>query len=534
MKAIDARQSRQLDKAAVEQYNIPSLLLMENAGRAVAEEARCLLIERKIFPGRILVFAGKGNNGGDGFAAARHLQQMGCDVKVILLADPDALKGDAAVNMSIWKNLGALIRFGEERTELIIDMLETCDLVIDAVFGSGFHGKVEGDAEICIEAINNSGLPVLAVDVPSGLDISRGTAGGTCIRAVSTVTFALPKFGLYMEQARRFAGSVSIADISIPDKLKDDIPEIYRIIDDEFADNLFPRRQADAHKGSCGEVLVVAGSRSMSGAAILCAYSCLRAGAGLVRLAVPQSVQPLICGQVPEIIIIPLNETANGTIAPQAVSQLHNYLTDADAVALGPGIGRDKETADFLTEFLPLLRVPCVIDADALNIISDDPQSFAEGRYSEEQRRQFIMTPHPGELSRLLQCSVQQIREDRLKALQDAMEKYSAVIVLKGAGTLVGERRCGASGSGDSDEKGYLFSVNTSGNAGMATAGSGDVLTGIIAALCAQNLEAYDAAGLGVYLHGLAGDLAAEDLGKTGMMAGDIIDYLPAAMKMFE
>lgn len=515
MRVVTAAEMRELDRVAIEQYGIPGLVLMENAGLAVVRVARDLL--GRAAGKKVAVIVGKGNNGGDGLVVARHLFNAGARVKVWLLAKLEEVTGDAAVNLHIWRKMGQEVYpvIGREELESLRAWLAEADLVVDAIFGTGFKGAAREPAAGIIKAINAAGKPVIAVDVPSGLEADTGQVLGPCVQAAHTVTFALPKVGLVVEPGRSYAGRLHVADISIPSFILDPGPPGRYLVTREMVRQWLPPRPAWAHKGSCGRVLVVAGSRGMTGAACLAALGAARAGAGLVTLAVPKSVQGVVAAKLTEVVTAGLPETAEGTLARSALEGISALLERADVLAIGPGLSRHPETVALVKELLPSLRVPCVVDADGLNALEKDTEAW---------RSLFapvIITPHEGEMARLLGTTPNEVRSQRLAVAERAAALLGVVVLLKGPATLV------------SSPQGTTY-INTTGNPGMATGGSGDVLTGLIAGLVAQGMDVFYAAAAGAYLHGLAGDLVAEQRGRRGLLAGDILEMLPVAIKQVE
>jgi hydroxyethylthiazole kinase-like uncharacterized protein yjeF len=508
MKIVTAAQMRELDRKAQEEYGIPGSALMEQAGLAVAEAA-CRLTEP--CPEQpIAVICGRGNNGGDGFVAARHLRAMGRRPVVFLAASRDAVGGDAR------ENLLRLAEVGLDVTEIgdpsaIAEACTEAGLVIDALLGTGLSGEVHGLAGDLIAAMNACGRPVLAVDIPSGLHSDTGKPLGRAVRAVETVTMGLPKLGLYLDPGMDYAGAITVADIGFPDELVQQAPAAAELIEPEWATSLLPRRAKSANKGDFGRVLIVAGSVGMTGAAAMAAASALRAGAGLVYVGCPNSLNDILEVKLTEAITVPLPETEARSLSPRGLDQILAFAERVDAVALGPGAGRHPETAQLLRQLVTKLTKPMVVDADGLNALSEDV-SVLEGDHAS-----LILTPHPGEMSRLLGISIAAVQERRDEVAQQAAQRFRAVALLKGACTLIAA-------------EGRTMMVNPTGNPGMATGGTGDVLTGTILAFLGQGIPPFEAAAAGAYVHGLAGDVAAERIGQTGLIAGDLIEALPEAI----
>lgn len=511
MRVVTAEEMKKLDQTAINAYGVPGLVLMENAGRQVVEVIKQEFgnVRGKV----VTVFVGKGNNGGDGFVIARHLLNLGAGVKVLSIVDAKEISGDAAVNLNIWKKMGQKVyslQQGDSVNIVRLALMNT-DLIVDAIYGTGFRGKIAEKTGRMIEVLNGSGKTIIAVDIPSGLEADTGKANGACIQATHTVTFALPKLGLILEPGAYYTGELHIVDISIPAVLIDKVaPSRYLITADMVAEWL-PLRSTIAHKGSFGRVLIVAGSRGMTGAACLAGEAALKAGAGLVTVAVPESLHDIMEAKLTEVMTVPLPDTGKGYLSRDARQDILSLLDNADVLALGPGLSTKPEVVDVIKELLPSLRVPCVIDADGINALATDAEIL------KKVSAPLVITPHPGEMARFMQTSVKEIQEDRIAIVQKAAADWKIVALLKGARTVVAA------------PDGATY-INTAGNPGMATAGSGDVLTGIITALIAQKLTPAQAASAGAYVHGLAGDMAAKTKGMIGLVAGDLLSWLPEAL----
>ncbi|MGQ9558388.1 MAG: NAD(P)H-hydrate dehydratase [Desulfurispora sp.] len=513
MRAVTAAEMRELDRQAIEEYGIPGLVLMENAGRSIVQEALEML--GQVRGRQVTVFIGKGNNGGDGLVAARHLYNLGAEVKVLSLAPLEEISGDAAVNLAVWQRMGQRVYYAgrEEDLNAVRLFLVKTDLIIDAIYGTGFQGQVREGAGKIFDVINTSGKPVLAVDIPSGLIADTGQVGGNCIQATRTVTFALPKVGLLVEPGASLCGQLKVADISIPAVLLESEQLKRHLLDAAVVAGWLPVRRSTDHKGDFGHVLVVAGAAGYSGAAVLCARAAARAGAGLVTLAVPASLQPVVSTMAPEIMTLALPQTERQTVSSEAWPVIKKKLERCQVLALGPGLTTHPETVGMVRELLLQCEVPVVLDADGLNALVGRTTIFRQ------MKAPLVITPHPGELARLLGVTVEQVQERRLYLAEETAARWRLTLVLKGARTLVA---C---------PDGTLY-INPTGNPGMASGGSGDVLTGVIAGLLAQGLTAGEAAAAGVYAHGLAGDLAADEKGLQGMLAGDILSCLPRAWQV--
>jgi NAD(P)H-hydrate epimerase len=480
---VGAEGMRALDRRTIEALGVPGPVLMESAGRAVAE---AVLARR---PRRVHVVCGAGNNGGDGLVVARHLHALGVEVDVALLGAP---RGDAAAQLERARAFGVAEGRGEG-----------ADLIVDAIFGTGLARTVEGDAARAIQAINARAVCVVAVDLPSGLDADTGQVHGVAVRADETVTFGLPKVGLALEPGRSLAGAVSVARIGIAERAPG-VEADAELWTRAAAAQFLPERRSEGHKGSFGHVLVVAGSEGKTGAAALATRAAIRAGAGLVTLACPAGLNDVLEEKCTEAMTAPVADTPERAFAGAAEDAILALAEDRDVVALGPGIGRAPETAALVRGLCKRISKPLVLDADGINAFEGHPGEL----------RASVITPHPGEAARLLGCETAEIQRDRLGAARRLAEETGAVVVLKGAATVV----AGA---------GAPPLINPTGGPALASGGTGDVLTGLVAALLAQGLAPRCAAGVGVYLHGLAGDRLA--VGDSGLMAGDLADSLPEA-----
>lgn len=504
MQIVTAAQMREIDRRAILECGIPGIVLMENAGLRVVDAIR-----ENGFGPRIVIVAGRGNNGGDGFVVARHLYRER-PVSVWTAAPDEEYRGDALLNLQILKNLGITVRCLREPeafAALEAD-LANAGLIVDALLGTGLSREVDPLYARVIERINHGAAPVLAVDIPSGVCADTGRILGAAVRADLTVTFALPKRGLLFYPGAAYTGRLEVADIGIPPALHPDY-ECSLLTPAEMR-LLLPERPSDSHKGTFGSVLVVAGSAGMAGAAVLTARAALRGGCGLVFTATPRSVQPVVAAQVAETITMPLPENSDGRLQAEALPLLREKWQSCHALAAGPGWTQDESALPILAGILRECPLPVVLDADALNILANHP-GMIEGR-----NHPLVVTPHPGEAARMLSCSVKRVQSDRIRAVREMSARYRATVVLKGAHTVI-------AGSGG------RLAVNVTGNSGMATAGCGDVLTGLLASLLAQGLPAWEASCLAVYLHGLAGDLAAHKLGEAALLAGDLSGYISQA-----
>lgn len=513
IKILTGNQMKNIDKRAIADLNIPSLILMENAGRSVAQVVLDEIGDNCIEPD-VIVICGKGNNGGDGFVAARHLIEAGMNVYTVSIYRPDNLSGDTLINHNILEHFTEINYLDELDIETLKDIISSSEAVIDAILGTGLAGEVHKEIAEIIDAINEfaEGI-VVSIDIPSGIDSNTGRILGTSVIADYTATFYAPKLGSVVFPGADFSGEVIINEIGIPAYLLDDTEYNTYFITREYVSASLPIRPTNSHKGSFGSVFNIAGSFGMSGAAHMSAISSLKAGAGYSILAAPESIIPTLASMSPEIIYLPLQETLNKTISLEAVSNALDKSARCNSFLIGPGLGTDLSTIGFVSEFIGKLAdrdLRCVIDADALNCLAEK-EDFTFPLKS-------IITPHPKELSRLLKIPVEEILEDRIKAARKAALKFNTIVILKGARTVI------------SEPDGTVY-INPTGNTALSTAGSGDVLSGMIAGFIAQGVELKDAAILGVYLHGLTGELASEDLTEAGTTSSDLIKYIPEALK---
>jgi NAD(P)H-hydrate epimerase len=512
MRVLNAAQMRDADRLTIDEIGIPSMVLMENAGRQVVaalEAAYDDLSDRVV-----AVLCGTGNNGGDGFVVARTLHQRAVDVAVFIIGSMTAIKGDARLNLEILGRLGitAVEIADEQAWELHFSEVSQCDLIVDAIFGTGLRAPLTGLMETVAADVNSSGIPVTAVDLPTGLSADQAQPIGDCIRAAMTVTLAAPKLPLVLPPAESQAGNVVVADIGIPPEVIDGLagPRLELLTREAMREQVHPRT-SDAHKGDFGHVLIIAGSRGKAGAAHLAGLGALRSGAGLVSIAAPAGCQPIVAMMAPEYMTLPLIETADGQIAADAIDAVLNF--NKDVIAVGPGLGTGSETRGFVRALIERSETPLVLDADALNALGHHTDVLQSGGGG----RPIIITPHPGEMARLVNTSVDEVQASRVDVARDFAVAHQIFVVLKGHRSLIATP----------DGKVY---INPIGNPGMATGGTGDVLTGVIAAWLAQLLDAEAACKLAVYLHALAGDLAEADEGEVAMTAGDVAAHLGDAV----
>lgn len=498
----DAERSREIDHLAQTEFGIAGSDLMERAGKAVFDAAREMLPDG----GRFGVVCGKGNNGGDGFVVARLAKQAGQDVQCIVSCPEQNLGPVPADKLRLAREAGVVPVFvGAPNWEEQLNSLRTRDLVIDALLGTGARGEMCGPVVEVIRAVNSSGVPVLAVDVPSGIHCDTGEELGDSIWAARTVTFGLPKPFLFQGIGLEHAGYWTVADIGYPAGLLNE-PTSARLLECEWVGALLPERLRSSHKGDNGTVLIVAGSHRMRGAALLAAKSAVRAGAGLVTVAAIESVCDAVIAGVPEATLLPLPES-NGAISHEAWTLVVEQQARCDSAIFGPGLTQSNGVIEFLDHVWRLWDLPCCIDADALNCVAAGVKL---------PRTECVLTPHPGEMARLLNASIAEIQADRFENVIHCVERYGKTVLLKGPYSTVGEAF-------------QPMLVNSTGNSGMASAGMGDVLSGIVGTLLAQDLPAFYAGGCGMFWHGYAGDICADRIGPVGYTARDLAQALPEA-----
>ncbi len=514
MYLVTAEMMRQIDRAAIDRHSTPTLELMENAGRGIAEQ---LILQNVIDPAlyaQVIIFCGKGNNGGDGFVVGRYLHEAGIDVKILFIGTVKSLSDVARVNHQRAVECGVVVN--ELKNINDIDPHLHCTHFIDAIFGTGFSGAPHGLAAETIKFINDHNATTISIDLPSGLNADNGQHEGAVVRANYTYTLALPKYGLYLSPGRELAGQVEIVPIGIPDEVLNEFNFQHQLITAEMVASKLPKRRSDGHKGDFGYLLIIAGSNGLTGAAELTANSAMRSGCGMVRMACPESTQPILAAKLTEIMTHPLPDVAkNGALALRGLGEIRQLALDYDALALGPGIGRHHETIELVKRFVSDNEKSMVIDADGLFALSSKMDVL------KESKAPIVLTPHAGEFKRLSGIEAPTDIHKRFEIAHSFAKEFNVTLLLKGSPTIITTL----------DGSCYL---NPTGNSGMAKGGSGDVLTGIIASFMAQGLSGENAAVCGAYVHGLAGDFAADALTKRAMIAGDIIDFLPGAFEALE
>src|SRR5512145_353144 len=516
MKVASGRQMADLDKITVEKYGIPALLLMENAGRSCVERIFHILEDKVGAPeeASVAVVCGRGNNGGDGMVIARHLHNRGVYVEVFLLSEEDDLSGEAKVQNEILKKLDVERRIirDPEGVEDLRAYLEEVHLCVDALFGTGLSAAISGTAREVVEVINLSMAPVFAVDVPSGIDATTGRILGEAIRADYTGSFGLLKLGQVLLPGSIHCGETEIYDIGIPSKAVFDADIKTEALEERVVKSMLSIRPPDFHKGDAGRVFVVGGSPGMTGAPCLAGRAAMRMGAGLITVVVPESLRPVAESKLMEVMSAGIPDGGTGLFTKAMVPALLERIARADVVVVGPGLGSYPEAAGFMAALLPRLQVPFLIDADGLNALAGQTKVLRSASAP------CIVTPHPGEMSRLTGESIEAIEGSRIGAARHFAEEENVTVILKGARTIV------------ATPKGDVF-INTTGNPYMASGGMGDALTGMIAALASQGLSPNDAACAGVFLHGMSADLLVRDHPMTPVTATDVIENIREALQ---
>lgn len=510
MRLVSGTTMQAVDRRAIAEFGITGLTLMENAGRGCAD-----LIDAEFGRGpgkRAVVMAGKGNNGGDGYVIARLLRKRGWHVAVYVIAVRDEIAGDARANLDLLGDEGVLFCPAEGDLAPHLAALGEADVVVDALLGTGLKSPVRGSLAEAVAAVNAAGRPVVAVDIPSGIDAGSGAVLGSAVCADHTVTFAVAKLGHVLFPGAAHAGRIHLVDIGIPAKVIAEAESVLFLDTDEVGP-LIRERGRTAHKGDFGHCLVVAGSAGKTGAAAMAANSAVRSGAGLVTLAVPASLNAILEIKTTEAMTLPIPDEGRGCFTAEGRTAIVRELEGKDALALGPGISRDREAALLVRELTAECPLPMVVDADGLNALAEDMTVLSRKKSSA-----VILTPHPGEMARLAGMSVGEVEAERIGTARSFASKYGVYLVLKGARTVI------AAPDG-------RLAVNGSGNPGMASGGMGDVLTGILVALLGQEYEPFTACSVGVFLHGHAADLVAAEKGEIGMSAVDVQERLPYALR---
>lgn len=502
---------REVDRIAITEEGIPSLDLMEAAGRGAFEFLEQVYPDLK--QAKVLVLCGKGNNGGDGYVLARYLKQEWIETKVVSIAPLKDLTPDAATMARSYKRVDGRIILCRSLHSLR-RLVESADLIVDALLGTGLKQKVRSPYKDWIDLINEYDKPVLALDIPSGLNADTAKILGTAVVAQWTATMGTVKLGLTLPPGSHYAGDVGVVDIGIPSPIIQSMKSPYRLLDHETVLDSLQARPPETHKGNAGHVLIIAGSPNKLGAALMTSKACLRMGAGLGTLALPQKAFDRIPSGFLEIMYEPMPASVDGLFASKAIHQLARLWQDKQVLAIGPGMGMSRSIKTLIREIILRCPIPMVIDADGLNALQ------GQLKVLKQARAPIVLTPHPGEMARLLGMTTATLQRYRLKKAMEFARRYQVTVVLKGYRSVIAVP----------DGKAY---INPTGNPAMATAGMGDVLTGMIAGLLAQGHEWTRAITGAVYLHGYAGDRLAERMGDRGLLAGDLIDSIPFTLKEF-
>ena len=514
MKVVTAEEMRKIDKKTIEECGILGVVLMERAGFAVASKIK-EIFGRK----RVIIVSGSGNNGRDGLVVARNLHNEGWDVKVFLTSRPEDLKGDALLQYKAAVKLGVGIKQINEFLIHYSSVLTRHSVIVDAILGTGLSKNIAGKLSEVISLINKSNIPIISVDIPSGISSDNGQVMGAAVRADYTVTFGLPKRGHFLYPGAEYTGKLFVEDIGFPEELLKTEKLNIELLMKDYISALIPERKKYSHKGNYGHVLIVAGSRGKTGAALMAAKACLRCGTGLVTIGVPESLANIFQSRVTEEMTLILPDKGDGTLSVRASNKILDFLNKtADLLAIGPGIGVSAETEKLMRTLIKNSETPIVIDADGINSIKGEKEVFSK------IKAPLILTPHPGEMARLLQDSglgIKDIEKDRINTATSFAKETGTYLVLKGVPTIIAM------------PDGRAF-INSTGNPGMATAGTGDVLTGMISGFLNQTPNPIHACITGVYMHGLAGDMAASEKGQYSLIATDIIDKIPDAFRSFK
>jgi len=506
MRVSRVAEMRNLDRRALSDFGITQEILMENAGEAAYF---VILRELGVSGKKFVIFCGIGNNGGDGFVVARKIHSTGGEVKVFLLGERDKLEAAARKNFDIISKMPIDV-FDIESTEQAREAVFNCDAIVDAIFGTGLSREVAGIYRDTIELINESKKKVFSIDIPSGINGDTGQVMGSAVRSDCTITYGLPKIGNMLYPGFDFCGKLYVSHISLPPSLYN--TESIKVQVNELVE--LPERDKDTYKGSYGRALFIAGSSNYLGAPYFSALSFLKTGGGLSYLATPSSISPFLASKGSEIVLIPQKETSSGSLALEIKEELLELSKKMSMVILGPGLSLNEETQELVRELAREAETPLLIDGDGITAIAKEIGIIRK------RKAETILTPHSGEMARITKMEVAEVNKDKINVLQKTASQLNAIIVLKGAHSLIGYP----------DERVY---INTSGNPGMATAGSGDALTGAIAAMYGLGLPLGEAVRMGVFIHGLSGDLAAKEKGEDGITAQDILDYLPNAVRYY-
>lgn len=509
MIVLSPERMKQYDDYAVRTWGIPSAVLMENAGRTTYR-----LVKKMYLRGgeRLAVFCGRGNNGGDGFVIARYAHRDGFETTAFLFSDPSSLKGDALLNMDLYRSMGGRVVVLNDTPEAIREAVGSASLIIDAIFGTGLAKEVVGIEKSVIEEINGSGKPVIAVDIPSGIDGMRGVPLGVAISATHTYTYGFPKVGQLLYPGASYAGRLTVVDISLPAQAEGELGIDARAADGEMIRAFYRRRPPDAHKGMFGNLALIAGSAGKTGAAAMASNAALKIGAGLVTLVVPSSLGSVMAVKLTEAMTYPVDDNGKGYFLGSSYVEIRAFLDDKNMIIMGPGLGRAEETMALTRRLYSEIDKPFVIDADGINAFDGHLHLL------KERKRKAVFTPHPGEFGRLIGITPKEVNEDRLNIGLRFVEEHGVNLVLKGAPTIT------------FSNDGRAF-INPTGNPALSKGGTGDVLTGFIGGLASQGYAMTDAAVFGVYLHGYVADRWVEEHTDMDLVAGDLISGVGGAIR---
>jgi ADP-dependent NAD(P)H-hydrate dehydratase / NAD(P)H-hydrate epimerase len=511
MRLVKAAEMQEMDRFTIEKIGIAGTVLMENAGRGATR----VFVEHFEPPrnARVLFLCGRGNNGGDGYVMARYLHQMGFELSVLVLSEWKKITGDALTNLKIIQRMGLDVKevAGPEQWATCRGLLENADFIVDGILGTGLNSTVRGFYRQVIDDLNASPRSVMAIDIPSGLHADSGAIMGAAVRADVTATFGFPKLGQLLFPGAGLVGRLVRIDIGIPGAAADRVPARHRLIEARDIREALPVEEPDVHKGTRGHLLVIAGSTGKTGAAVLASLAALRVGAGLVTLGVPRSLNSVFESKLTEAMTHPLPETEAGTLSLEAEKEVFQLLQGKSALVVGPGLSTHESTVLLVRRLVSHCPVPVVIDADGLTALAGDLAPL------HSQKGRAILTPHPGEMARLTGLGNSEVQADRVGLASRFAQECGCHLVLKGARTIIAE------------PDGRIY-VNPTGNPALASGGSGDVLTGLLGGFLARGLPPERAAVCGVYLHGLSADLLAEEIGKAGVLAGDLIEVIPSLM----
>ncbi|MDY7037303.1 MAG: NAD(P)H-hydrate dehydratase [Thermodesulfobacteriota bacterium] len=511
MRLVRASEMQEMDRMTIQELGIPGVVLMENAARGATR-----LFLDHFTPGEdshIVLLCGRGNNGGDGYVMARYLHEAGLKVSVVVLSEFTKISGDALTNLKVIRRMNLDVREvpGTDEWGKCNEAIKSCDFIIDGILGTGLNSPIRGFYGKVIEETNALKKPLMAIDIPSGLNADTGQIMGLAIEADLTVTFGFPKIGHVVFPGAGIVGRLQRVDIGIPDMVSGRVPSQYNMIEPDDFSHLLRTEKQDIHKGSRGHLLVLAGSTGKTGAATLTALGAIRAGAGLVTLGVPEGLNPVLENKLTEAMTAPLPETEDGSISLGAAREIERLIEGKTALALGPGLSTNTETVAMVRRIVDACPLPMVIDADGLNALTGSLGVLTHCR------ERAIITPHPGEMGRLTGIESSRVQSDRISAASLFVEEHGCYLALKGARTLVAE------------PKGQIH-INPTGNPALSSGGAGDVLTGLIGGFLARGWPIAKAAIAGVYLHGMAADLLAEEMGSTGIYAGELLTVLPRLM----